>query len=86
MFGCLSQVAVLASAIAAALGYFSFWWVAIPVFLAGSFQISNGPGFDVVMDANRQGRFGVFPMMLVGNILPWLAVAGVAYWITKALI
>jgi hypothetical protein len=81
----LSQVAVLAAAIAAELGCFSFWWTVIPAFFAGSFQISNGPGFDLVLTANRDGRFSVFPIMLMTNILPWLAVAGIAYWITSAM-
>lgn len=80
--GCLSQVATLVAAIASGLGYFSFWWALIPAFLAGSFQISNGPGFDIVMNANRNGRLDVFPRLLFFNILPWLTLAGIAYWIT----
>ena len=83
--GCLSQIAVIATAILAGLGYFSFWWVAVPAFLAGSFQISNGPWYDLVMTANRDGRFNVFPIMLIVNILPWIIVAGIAYWITAGI-
>lgn len=83
--GCLSQFAVIATAIAAGLGYFSFWWALIPAFFAGSFQISNGPGFGVVLKANEEGRVGVFPMMLMTNILAWLAAAGAIYWITSTL-
>ena len=81
--GCLSQVATLATAIAAGLGHFSFWWTLIPAFLAGTFQLSNGPGYDLVLEANKQGRLSVFPMMLASNIVPWLGVAGLAYWITS---
>ena len=81
--GCLSQLATLGAAIAAGLGSFSFWWVLIPAFLAGSLQLSNGPGFATVERANKAGRLSVFPMLLLANILPWLAVAGVAYWAAK---
>jgi len=80
--GCLSQFAVIATAIAAGLGYFSFWWALIPAFFAGSFQISNGPGFGAALKANEEGRLSVFPIMLVTNILPWVAVAGAIYWVT----
>ena len=85
MFGYLSQVFVVAGAVMAGLGYFSFWWVAVLSFLAASLQIVNGPRLDFVTDANRRGEFGVFPMILIGTILPWLAVAGVVYWITSIL-
>jgi len=80
--GCFAQVATLATAILAGLGHFSFWWTLIPAFLAGSFQVSNGPGFDIVMTANRDGRLSVFPRLLFFNVLPWLALAGIVYWIT----
>jgi hypothetical protein len=80
--GCLAQVAVLAVAITTAASGYSFWWSLIPAFAAGSLQISNGPGFDLVQNANRDGRLAVFPMLLAANILPWVAVAGVAFWIT----
>lgn len=80
--GCLAQVAVLAVAIMTAVFGYSFWWALIPAFAAGSLQISNGPDFDIVERANREGRLGVFPFLLLTNILPWLAVAGVAFWIT----
>jgi hypothetical protein len=80
--GCLAQIAVIAVAIMTAVFDYSFWWDLIPAFAAGSLQISNGPGFDIVERANREGRLGVFPFLLLTNILPWLAVAGVVYWIT----
>lgn len=83
--GCFSQIATLTTAIAVGLGYFSFWWMLIPAFLTGSLSISNGPGFDIVMRANQEGRLSVFPMMIVAHILPWLALSGVIYWVTTAL-
>jgi hypothetical protein len=82
MFGCFSQVAVLFTAMAAGAGYFSFWWALIPAFFAGSLAVSNGPGFDIVMSANREGRLGVFPRVLALSFLPWLIVAGAVYWVT----
>ena len=85
LFGCLSQIATLAMAIAAGLGQFSFWWVLIPAFLAGSFQISNGPLYDRVIAANNEGRLWFFPAMLAANVLPWLGIGAVAFWATRAL-
>ena len=85
MLGCLSMLAVVVTAIAAGLDKFSFWWVLIPVFFAGSFSLSNGPGFDMVIEANRQGRLGVFPKMLGFQCAVWLAVAGAVYWTTATL-
>ena len=85
MLGCLSQIFVLVTAIFSGLGYFSFWWAVIPSFFAGVFQISNGPGFDLALTANREGRVSVFPIMLLANFLPWLGVAGAAYWITATI-
>jgi hypothetical protein len=84
--GYLSQVFVVGGAIMAGLGYISFWWVAVPILLAASLQIVNGPRLDFVTDANRRREFGVFPMILIGTISPWLAVAGVVYGITSILL
>lgn len=80
--GCLSQIAVVAVAIAAGVYSLSFWWTLIPAFLAGSFQLSNGPGYDLVIRANREGRLGTFPMLLLVNITPWVLIAGIVFWIT----
>ena len=86
MFGLASKIIVLLAAIAAGMGYFSFWWTLLPIFLAGSFSLSNGPHLSNILDANRQGRLGVFPMLLAMSMLPWLFVGGVAFWITSALV
>ena len=83
--GCLSQIATLATGIAAGFGYLSFWWTLVPAFLAGAFAVSNGPGYETVMRANEEGRLGVFPTVLAISILPWLALAGIAYWTIIAL-
>ena len=83
MLGCVSTIASLGMAIAAGLGYFSFWWVWIPSFLAGSFALSGGPHYGAILEANEEGRLGVFPMALVGTVGVSLALAGVAYWLTR---
>jgi hypothetical protein len=83
--GRIFQLVVVVTAIAAGLGYFSFFWTLIPVFVAGSLAVSNGPGFDVVIQANQDGRLGVMPLMILRRMLPWLAVAGIVYWIARAL-
>jgi hypothetical protein len=85
MLGCLSMLSVVATAIGAGLGKFSFWWVLIPVFLAGSFALSNGPAFYRIVQANQQGRLGVFPIMLGTQLLFWLIVAGAVFWLTTTL-
>lgn len=83
--GCIAQV--LAVAVAAALGLerMSFWWCLIPAFIAGSLAVSNGPSFDLVMSANKEGRLSVLPLMILRHSLPWLAVSGAVYWIARAL-
>ena len=83
LFGRISQISVLIIAIFAGLDYFSFWWTLIPVFLAGSLSLSNGPGYERVRQANEEGRIGVFPAMLASHILPWLIVGAIVYWITS---
>lgn len=83
--GCLSQIVTLATAIAAGLGFYSFWWVLIPAFLAGSFQISNGPLFDRVIEANREGNLTFFPTMLALNVVPWIGIGGAVFWVTRVL-
>lgn len=85
MLGCLSILAVIATAVGAGLGKYSFWWVLVPVFFAGSFSLSNGPGYHLVMQANREGRLGLFPRMLAFHIVVQLAVAGALFWVTNAL-
>lgn len=83
--GCLSTLALIVTAIAAGMGYFSFWWVLIPAFFAGSFALSNGPGYGAIIEANRQGRVWYFPMMLALSISLHVAVAGGIYWIAGQL-
>ncbi|KLE32609.1 hypothetical protein AAW01_00635 [Aurantiacibacter gangjinensis] len=84
MLGCLTQLATIAAAIAAGLGYFSFWWVLIPAFFAGSFGVSNGPHYSRVIEANARGDLVTFPLTLATYIASTLVVAGIAYWITVA--
>lgn len=78
--GCLFQIAVAAVAAAAGMGYCSFWWTLIPLFVAASLSVSNGPGFDLVMRANQEGRLGTLPMLIMAHMLPLAAIAGVIYW------
>jgi hypothetical protein len=39
MLGCIFTVVAIATAIAAGLGNFSFWWALIPAFIAGGFYL-----------------------------------------------
>lgn len=83
MTGCISVLAVIAAAVAAGFDYFSFWWVAIPAFVAGAFSISNGPAYGIVMRANAEGRLSVFPLMLATRTLAYVALAGAAFGLTR---
>ena len=83
MLGCLSQLAVAATAFLAGRGYISAWWIALPVFLTASFAISNGPMFGQVLQANRDGRTSVFPLVLAANMFGWALFAGAIFWVTR---
>jgi hypothetical protein len=85
MLGCLSTLALVAAAIGAGLGHYSFWWTLLPGFLAGSLSLSNGPAYSTIVRANEEGRLGVFPVALAFSIAVHLALAGAAYWITTAI-
>ena len=86
MLGCLSHVAVLATAIAAGLGHLSFWWVLIPAFFAGSFSLSNGPAYERIMESYERRQWGTFPIMLIMAVAMSLGVAAVVFWITRAIV
>jgi hypothetical protein len=78
------QLLVVAAAIAAGLGYFSIFWTAILIFVAGSLAVSNGPGFDLAHRANQEGRLGVMPLLIFAQMVPWAVIAAIAYFITRA--
>ena len=81
MMGCGSFLVTIGCAIYAGLAGASLWWLLIPAFVAGSFQLSNGPWFDRVVTANRDGRLGLFPMALAIHTLVVFALAATAAWI-----
>jgi hypothetical protein len=83
LLGCLSTLALLATAVAAGLGKLSFWWVLLPAFVAGSFALSNGPHHSSIIEANRRGQLAVFPTMLTISVLSHVALAGVVFWIAS---
>lgn len=86
MLGCLSIIASIITAVAAGLGYFSFWWSLIPAFLAGSFALANSPGHHAaIVRANQEGRLSVFPIALLSTTGMMLAICGVAFWITRTI-
>lgn len=80
--GFLSTVAVIAVAIFAGLGKFSFWWVLIPAFFAGSLSLSNSRHYSGVIEANKRGNLTTFPMLLAIYCAGELVLAGVTYWLT----
>ena len=68
MLGCLAQVSVIVAAIGAGTGNFSGWWLALPIFLSGSFGVANSPSYDIVVNANRRGDLWVLPRQLAMHI------------------
>lgn len=79
----LETIAIIATlALGAASGAWgwSFWWAVGAAFLAASFHITNGPTYDRVMTANREGRFHVMPLMIGVGMVPLLLVSGCARW------
>jgi hypothetical protein len=85
MFGLASKILVPIVSIAAGMGYFSFWWGLIPVFLAGAFSLSNGPHYDAIIAANQAGHLSLFPKLLVIALLPWLVIGAILFWIASVL-
>lgn len=83
MLGALSKLAVIAVAVAAGLSKLSFWWVLIPVFLAASFALANGPWYDRIVQANQEGRLTVFPVALGTQAVVQLALAAVVFGVTR---
>lgn len=81
--GSLATLITLGVAIAAGLDKFSFWWVLIPAFFAGSLALSNGPHFAAVLDANRRGSLTLFPMLLAIYCGGMIALGGAAYGLTR---
>lgn len=82
MLGTLAALAVVAVSILAGLGTFSFWWVLIPAFFAGSLSLSNGPHYSAVVEANRRGSLTLFPLMLAIYMASYLILAGIVFWLT----
>ena len=83
MFGCLTFAISLAAAVAAGLGYFSFWWTLIPAFFAGSLALSNGPYYSAVIAANERGNLWLFPVQLIIHVGGVLIGCGVAFGLTQ---
>jgi hypothetical protein len=53
--------------------------------VAGSLHISSGPGFDIVMSANRAERLGIFPRMLFFHVLLYIMAGLAISWLAGAL-
>lgn len=81
--GSLATLTTFGMAIAAGLSVFSFWWTLIPAFISGSLAVANGPGYDIVMQANREGRLSVMPRMIGVAMGARLATGGALYWVAR---
>lgn len=78
----ISFIATIVVAIWGGIVGWSPWWILLPSFFTGSFGLANGPGFDLVMTANREGRLGTFPFLLFGHTLPIFLFGLLLWWIT----
>lgn len=83
MIGGISFLALLGVAFASGYWGISWWWILIPAFLTASFNISNGPSYGLVMQANREGRLSVFPQILGCHMLACLPVAFFVRWVAS---
>jgi hypothetical protein len=79
----IATTTMFVAALTSGLGYFSFWWILIPAFFAGSLHLSNGPNYERVVQANKAGNLTFFPLMLATHVLASLAGAAVFYWIVR---
>lgn len=82
MLGCAADIGMIALATLAGLKGLSLWWAMIVAFVAGSFALSNGPGFETALRANEEGRLSVFPSLLAANVLPRMILCGVVYYVS----
>lgn len=84
MLQAISTIAWFAVAVASGPLEWSFWWVALAAFFAGSMHLANGPGYELVVTANREGRLSVFPRLLAVHVLIYVAIGAVIRLIAGA--
>ena len=77
----ISKIVLVAVAIAAGLGYFSFWWTTIPAFFGGSFALANSNQYHRIVAANEQGNMTYFPTMLGIQFAGLMVAAAICYWV-----
>ena len=86
MLGLLAMLASIGTAIAAGLGYFSFWWAAIPSVIAAFIALKKSPEhYARSMEATRAGQWHVLPLILGSSTGVMLVLCAVAYWIARLL-
>lgn len=80
-----SRLVLTVVALAAALNYFSFWWIGAAAFFAAAVALSSGPTYGIIITANREGRLGVFPALLAVRMVPYLVFGAFVFWIARLL-
>lgn len=83
MLGCVTQIVMIMTAVAAGTGNFSGWWIALPAFLSGIFGMANSPSYDIVMSANRRGDFSVLPRQMAMHIAAHGAIGALIFGLTR---
>lgn len=86
MLGLLAILASIGTAIAAGLGYFSFWWTLIPSVIAALIALKKSPEqYARSMEATRNGQWHVLPLIIGSSTGMLLIICAVIYWIVRLL-
>lgn len=86
MLGLLAILASIGTAIAAGLGYFSFWWTLIPSVIAALIALKKSPEqYARSMEATRNGQWHVLPLIIGSSTGMLLIICAVIYWIARLL-
>lgn len=86
MLGLLAMIASLGTAIAAGLGYFSFWWTVLPSVIAAFIALRKSPEhYARSMEATRNGQWHVLPLILGSSTAVMLILCAVVFWIARLL-
>lgn len=85
MLGGIADIAVAVISFGIAHYHWKVWWLVIALLFAASLSVTNGPSYQKVIIANRQGRLGVFPHLIFWHAVSRLPMIGIIYGIGKLL-
>ena len=82
-FGCLITLVAAGSSFASGYAQWPIVWAILAALLAGALFMGNGPSYELVERANREGRLSVLPMMWALNSLGPLVVSTVFWFVGR---